>query len=113
MDHRAVLHRMEACGRESLRGTETARPRVADADPDERRIIAQLAEGGRHRTAAGELPRSWKAAGGGGGGQLSGRVPLCVGDATRRISSRRTGARTGHVAGATAALPSGAKRALD
>ena len=43
----------------------------------------------------------------GGGGSLSCRMPLCVGDAARRLSSRRAGARTGNVAGTTAALPSG------
>src|SRR5215831_14219622 len=40
-------------------------------------------------------------------------MPLCVGDAARRLSSRRPGARTGHVAGTPAALPSGAQRAVD
>src|ERR1700676_2284632 len=70
MDHRAVLHRMEACGREPRRGAETARTRPASADPDERRVITQLAEGGRRRAPAGELPRSWKAAGWGGGGSF-------------------------------------------
>src|SRR5580704_17616570 len=107
MDHRAVLHRMEACGRETRRGAETARTRPASADPDERRVITQLAEGGRRRTLTGQLPRAWKEAGCGGGGSLSCRMPLCVGDAARRLSSRRAGARTGHVAGTTAALPPG------
>ena len=45
--------------------------RTAGADPDVRRAIAQHAEGGWRRTPAGELPRPWKAAGSGGGGQLS------------------------------------------
>jgi hypothetical protein len=38
-------------------------------------------------------------------------MPLCAGDATRRLSSRRPSARAGHVAGTAAALPSGAQRA--
>src|SRR5215467_10030838 len=40
-------------------------------------------------------------------------MPLCVGDAARRLSSRCAGARPGHVAGTTAALPSGVQRAVD
>ena len=99
LDRRAVLHRMETCGREPRRGAEAASTRTAGADPDERCVITQLAEGGRRRAPAGELPRAWKAAGCGGGGQLSGRMPLCVGDAARRLSSRRTSARAGNVGG--------------
>ena len=49
------------------RGAETARTRTARAHPDERRVISQLAEGGRRRAPAGELPRAWKAADCGGG----------------------------------------------
>ena len=47
---------------------EAARTRTAGADPDVRRTVAQHAEGGRRRNPAGELPRPWKTAGGGGGG---------------------------------------------
>src|SRR2546427_7055189 len=34
MDHRAVLYRMEACGREHRRSLETACTRTAGANPD-------------------------------------------------------------------------------
>src|SRR5579862_4221165 len=47
------------------------------------------------------------------GGELSRRMPLCAGDAGRRLSLRRTGAGTETVAGREATLPSGAKRAFD
>src|ERR1035441_1132238 len=67
MDHRAVLYRMEARGREHCRCAETAGTRTAGADPDVRRAVAQQAETGRRRTSDGQLPRPWKAAGGGGG----------------------------------------------
>src|ERR1700685_4600567 len=76
----------KACGREPRRGAEAASTRTAGADPDERRVITQLAEG-RRRTLAGKLPRTWKAAGGGGGGSFSGRMPLCCGDAAASFSS--------------------------
>src|SRR5580700_10676002 len=104
---------METCRRESRRGAKTARTRTARAHPDERRVIPQLAEGGRRRAPAGELPRAWKAAGCRGCGQRSGRKPLRVGDAARRLSSRLTGARAANVAGATTALSPGAQRAVD
>ena len=59
------------------------------------------------------MPRPWKAAGCRSGGELSRRMPLCAGDAGRRLSLRRTGAGTETVAGREATLPSGAKRAVD
>ena len=43
-DHRAVLHRMAACGREPRRCAEAARTRTAGAHPDVRRAVAQHAE---------------------------------------------------------------------
>src|SRR6266849_8135710 len=111
MDHRAVLYRMEACGREHRRSLETARTRTAGADPDVRCAVAQHGEG--RRSPAGELPRRWKTAGCGRSREFSCRMPLCAGDAGRRLSLRRTGAGTGTVAGREAALSPGAQRAID
>src|SRR5882724_6352625 len=51
MDHRAVLHRMEACGREHRRSVETACTRTAGADPDVRCAVAQHAKGRRNLLA--------------------------------------------------------------
>jgi transposase len=65
LDHRAVLYRVEACGREHRRSLETARQRTAGANPNVRCAVAQHAEG--RRNPAGELPRPWKTAGGGSG----------------------------------------------
>jgi transposase len=40
-------------------------------------------------------------------------MPLCFGDAARRLSPRRAGPRTGNVAGTTVAFPSEVQRAVD
>ncbi len=85
--------------------------RTAGANPDVRCAVAQHTEGRRNPDR--ELPRAWKTAGGGGGRSLSGRMPICAGDAGRRLSQRCSVAGTETVAGRPAALPSGAQRALD
>src|SRR5208337_232688 len=104
---------MEACGREHWRGAETTPSRTAGTDSDVRRTFAQHAEAGRSQNPAGELSRPRKTAVCGSGGELSRGMPVCAGDAARRLSQRRAGAGTRAVAGRPAALPPRAQRPVD
>ena len=78
-EDRAVLQRMEACGRKPRRCPEAPRARAGSADPDVRRVIAEFAEADGNRTYAGQLPHAREAAVYGSRGELSRRVPVCAG----------------------------------
>ena len=86
VENRAVLQRMEACGRKPRRCPEASRSRTGSADPDVRCVIAELAEA--YRNPAGQLPGARKTAVYGSRGELSRRMPVCAGVAGRGIRLR-------------------------
>src|SRR5580693_1553972 len=77
---------MEARRREPCRCSEAACGRTGSADPDVRRVVAELAEA--YRNPVGLLPGARKAAVYGGRGELSRGMPESAGVARRGIRLR-------------------------
>jgi hypothetical protein len=80
--------------------------------PDVGCALAECAETGGG-TTAGQLSGSRMAAVCGGGGKLSCRVPLCIGDLGRRVCQRRGYERTEDDTGRAVGVPSPTQPAID
>ena len=86
---RAVLYRMEACGRESRRCSEAARGEL-DAPIQMCDALSRNTPKLAGRNSDCQLSRPWKTAGGVSDLQLSLRMPLYTKDTTLRLSSLHT-----------------------